>query len=143
MSSVAMPFKRKKKIRRFSSSAEASKRKTFPQNLASGSVDLIRCGSSARLSSVRPVCESTVSAKVNPHAKGLFGLEESVALSKHRVRDHGPSFRESGPFYFLTLYPAAHAGWAQYLAVSPLRLEVKLIPAVFQWALVQAKYSRG
>lgn len=39
-----------------------------------------------------PACESVVSAKVNPHARGLLRLEESVALSHHRVRDHTPSF---------------------------------------------------
>ena len=76
-----------------------------------------------------PVCENAVSAKVNPHAKGLFRLEESVALSQHRVRDHTPTFKESGPFYFLALYPAADADWVQYFTVSPLRLKVKSIPA--------------
>lgn len=50
-----------------------------------------------------------VSAKVNPRAEGLSRLEESVALSQHEVRDHTPTFKESRPFYFLALYPAADA----------------------------------
>lgn len=70
-----------------------------------------------------------LSAEVNLHAKGLFRLEESVALSLHGVRDHTPTFMESRPFYFLALYPAADADWVQYFTVSPLKLKVKSIPA--------------
>lgn len=56
-----------------------------------------------------PACEIVVSAKVNPRAEGLSRLEESVALSQRKVRDHTPTFKESRPFYFLALYPAADA----------------------------------
>ncbi len=79
--------------------------------------------------SSQPVGENVVSAKVKPRAKGLFRLDESGALSQHRVRDHTPTFMESRPFYFLALYPAADAEWGQSFTVSPLRLKVKSIPA--------------
>lgn len=75
------------------------------------------------------VCENVVSAKVNPHAKGLVRLEESVALSQKRVRDHTTTFMASRPFYFLTLCPAADADQVLYFTVSLLKLKVKSIPA--------------
>lgn len=79
-----------------------------------------------------PACESVVSAKVNPHARGLLRLEESVALSQHRVRDHTPIFKESRPFYFLTLYPAADANWVQCFTVSPSEARGEIDSSRFQ-----------
>lgn len=78
--------------------------------------------------SALPARYNVISDKVNPYAKGLFRLEESVALPQHRVRDQTPTFMESRPFYFHVLYPAADADWVQYFTVSPLRLKVKSIP---------------
>lgn len=55
------------------------------------------------VSGFSPAFENVFCTEVNPHAKGLCRLEESIALSQLRVRDHTLTFIDCRPFCFLAL----------------------------------------
>lgn len=97
-------------------------------------VDVIRVGCKSPADFTLLVCESVVSAKVNPHARGLFRLEGSVALSQHRVRDHTPTFKERRAILFPHSLSSCWCRLGAILHRKPLKAQGEIDSSRFQRA---------